>query len=95
MSDREITLFDLSKPDAKADTTHIEARVRHHSSGDYVLYVSPYTLPFADDPGLRRYPLSAGRAALLDQGRFSQKKLAALAANPATITRARQLAGLE
>lgn len=96
MSQREVVLFDHSHDNPVAGTTRIEAVVCHSPTfGGYSLRVRPYSIPFADDPGLRRYPVSAGHLHPLPGKRFSQKTLDAFAHDPETLTLARKLAGLE
>ena len=93
MFDRKITLFDAPSPHALAGTTHIEVSVSHHG-GAYSLNVSPYSLPLADDAGLRSYPLYHMRSARLQEGRFNAKTLANLAAKAETRTLATTLSGV-
>ena len=87
---RSIPLFDapLSAPDA--DATHVSATVQH-SYGEHVLHVSPYRM----DGEVRCYLLSRMRAKRLGPApRFSRATLASLAADPAVLAAARELAAL-
>lgn len=96
MDNRSIDILDIARPDAKHGTTHVHAYVRA-ANGWYILYVCPYSREDATGlEGIRRYPLAAGRAHGIEPcGRFSTKRLAALAADPNTLNIARALAGME
>jgi hypothetical protein len=87
---RSIPLFDapLAAPDAAA--THVAASVQY-AYGEYVLHVSPYRM----DGEVRCYPLSRMRGQRLHTSpRFRSATLASLAADPAVLAAARELAGL-
>lgn len=88
MSDREVSLFNIEQPGASG-CTHIEAVVRHTSTGEYRLVLAPYLHPIPGDTGLRSYPMSAGRSILLSTGRFSRKKLTDYATNQDVVSGAR------
>jgi hypothetical protein len=85
---RSIDLFIEEQVNDKHDTTHVHAYLRFVPSG-YVLFVAPYR-----DLGgsVRGYPLGATEwKRVAEAPRFNAKRLAALAADPATLDLARSL----
>ena len=94
MSDRSIDLFDIEA--VTEHGTHIHAYLRAEG-GWYVIHTCPYTKETGSLEGIRRYPLMAGKAIRVEpcSSRFSAKRLAALAADPETLSEAYLLAGIE
>ncbi len=93
MSDRSIDLFDIEA--VTPNGTHIHAYLRAEG-GWYVIHTCPYTKETGSLEGIRRYPLMAGKAIRVEPcSRFSAKRLAALAADPETLSEAYLLAGIE
>jgi hypothetical protein len=95
MDDRSRDVLDTEHPNPKHHTTHVHAYVRA-SGGWYTLFVCPYAPETAASlAGIRRYPLSATKAEHIETcSRFSAKRLATLAADPAVVNLARTLAGM-
>jgi hypothetical protein len=93
MSDRSIDLFDIEAVTEHGTHTHAYLRAE---GGWYVIHTCPYTKETGSLEGIRRYPLMAGKAIRVEPcSRFSAKRLAALAADPETLSEAYLLAGIE
>ena len=92
MIDRSIDLFDIPHANAKHGTTHIHAYLRADSDKHFTVYVAAYR----EDGPVRIHPLMASAARRVERfGRFSEKRLTALANDPEVMKVARALAGLE
>ena len=92
--DRSVDLFDLPQVNAKHQTSHVHAYLRHTAGEGYVVFVTRYR-DMEGAPGVRGYPLSATVARGVEPApRYNAKRLATLAADPAVLDLARSLAGL-
>ena len=90
--DRSTNLFDEPQPCARHHTSHVHAYLRHAAGEGYVVYVTRYR-DMEGAPGVRGYPLGATKAQGVEAApRFNARRLAALAADPAVLDLARNLA---
>jgi len=79
---RSIDLLDEEQVNAKYGTTHVHAYLAHRH-GVYIVFVAPYR---DLGEGARGYPLGATEWKRVEAApRFSAKRLATLAADPATL----------
>jgi hypothetical protein len=87
---RSIDLLDEEQVNTRHDTTRVHAYLRF-TQGEYILFVAPYR---DLGGGVRGYPMGATEWKRVEVApRFNAKRLAALAADPATLDLARDLAG--
>jgi len=82
---RSINLLDAEQVNTHHETTHVHAYLTYRH-GVYAVFVAPYR---DLGGGVRGYPLGAAEWKSLEKAtratRFSAKRLAALAADPATL----------
>jgi hypothetical protein len=83
MDNRTITLLDEPQTSVRHETTHVHAYLHYVQGQGYVVFVAPYR----DLGGTTRgYPLGAAEWQRVETAtRFNAKRLAALAADPATL----------
>jgi len=81
---RTINLLDEEQVNTHHETTHVHAYLRYVTGIGYVVFVAPYRDLCGG--GVRGYPLGAAEWKSIETAtRFSAKRLAALAADPATL----------
>ena len=79
---RSINLLDAEQVNDQHDTTHVHAYLTYRH-GVYAVFVAPYR---DLGGGVRGYPLGAAEWKSIETAtRFNAKRLAALAADPATL----------